>query len=131
MPIPSISFRLAIVAMLAVLGVWFLWLTEFQHDILIMHFAGSAIARLMIIPLPFALLTAFIGWNKGYFRKTYLVMGGLWVIMEIFTYAMGIKQKHPQVDLEALIMAGMIAVSLWFAYELVRYVKEYRNIAKQ
>ena len=89
MPTPSISFRLAIVAMLIVLGVWFLYLTEFQHDVLIMHFAGSIIAKLMFVPLPFALLAAFIGWNKGYFRKTYAVVATLWLALEGFNFVTG------------------------------------------
>lgn len=124
---PSISFRLATVAMLIVSSVWLFVLTDFQHDILIMHFAGSAIARTAILPLPVAVLAAFIGWNKGYFRKTYLVVGGLWLALEVVNFVRGAEQKHPQVDLEAGIMTGIIAVAVWFGFELFNYVKQYRD----
>lgn len=126
MPIPSISFRLAIVAMLVVLGVWFGWLTQFQQDVLIMHFAGSTMAKLIFVPLPVAVLAAFVGWNKGYFKKTYAIVAGLWLMLEFYNYVAGNEPKHPRIDLESTIMSLMIIVSVWFAYELFWYVKQYR-----
>lgn len=128
MPIPSISFRLAIVAMLAVLGAWYGYFDQRQHNILLMHFSGSVIARLIAFPLPFAVLAAFIGWNKGYFKKTYIGMAAAWGLLELFNLSMGTLPKHPYLDLEATIMSIMILVALWFAFELFQYVKQYRDM---
>lgn len=125
MQTPSFSFRLAIVSALAVLGAWYGYFDQEQHDILIMHFAGSAMGKLMIVPLPFALLAAFIGWNKGYFKKTFLIVAGCLLAVQLFNYAMGIQTKHPQIDLESSIMSVMLAVGGWFVFELVQYVKQY------
>jgi len=126
MPIPSISFRLAIVAMLAVLGAWYGYFDQRQHNILLMHFAGSSIGVVLFAPLPFAALAAFLGWSKSYFRKTYLIVAGCIVALKTVNHVTGFRTE-PGIDLEATIMSVIIAITAWFAFELFQYVKQYRD----
>lgn len=128
MPIPSISFRLAIVAMLAVLSAWYGYFDQRQHNILLMHFSGSIMGMVLILPLPFAVLASFIGWNKGYFKKTFLIVAGFVLAVQLFNFMMGVQPRHPYLDLEATIMSVIIVITVWFAFELFHYLKQYRDM---